>query len=192
MAPVATETLPAQLQAGSKKTIPTTTSYPKPLKLTGILDQYESFEVTPAIGREYPHLQIKDLLDAPNSDELLRELAIITSRRGAVFFRSQDLTPAEQKDFTDQVAALAGRPQENGLHIHPILNSERDADQIPLDRDGTVNKDDTISVISSKLRRAVYNDLDKPGIDEWHSDISFEPNVSGTMIRRGEAILTDS
>jgi hypothetical protein len=52
--------------------------YPAPLQLSGILDKYESHETTPVIGREYPTIQIRDLLNAPNSDELLRELAIIS------------------------------------------------------------------------------------------------------------------
>ena len=52
------------------------TGHREPLQLTGALDQYESFEVTPIIGREYSSLQLSDLLQAPNSDELLRDLAI--------------------------------------------------------------------------------------------------------------------
>lgn len=55
------------------------TNYPRaPLQLSGILDKYHSIDLTPAIGREYPTIQIRDLLNAPNSDDLLRELAIIS------------------------------------------------------------------------------------------------------------------
>jgi hypothetical protein len=46
------------------------------VKSTGSLDQYEHFELTPAIGREYPHVNLVSLLQAPNSEELLRELAL--------------------------------------------------------------------------------------------------------------------
>lgn len=54
-------------------------TYPrKPLQLSGILDQYKFNDVTPVIGREYPTIQIKELLDAPNSDDLIRELAIVS------------------------------------------------------------------------------------------------------------------
>ena len=49
----------------------------EPLKLKGVLDQYEHFDVTPTIGREYPSLNLKEVLEAPNSDEILRDLAII-------------------------------------------------------------------------------------------------------------------
>lgn len=48
----------------------------EPLQLTGALDKYESFDVTPVIGREFPDANLKEWLEAPNSDELLRDLAI--------------------------------------------------------------------------------------------------------------------
>jgi hypothetical protein len=46
------------------------------VKSTGALDQYESFDVTPVIGREFPHANLVTWLKAPNSDALLRELAL--------------------------------------------------------------------------------------------------------------------
>ena len=48
----------------------------KPLKLSGALDNYDSFDVTPIIGREFPNASLKEWLEAPNSDELIRDLAI--------------------------------------------------------------------------------------------------------------------
>lgn len=51
--------------------------YPRePLQLKGALDQYKSFDVTPVIGREFVDVNLKDWLRAPNSDELIRDLAI--------------------------------------------------------------------------------------------------------------------
>ena len=52
----------------------------EPLKPSGVLDAFESFEVTPIIGREYPNASLKDFLRAPNSDDLLRDLAITSKR----------------------------------------------------------------------------------------------------------------
>lgn len=52
------------------------TSCMTPLKLKGLLDQYKSFDVTPVIGREFPDANLADWLRAPNSDDLLRDLAI--------------------------------------------------------------------------------------------------------------------
>lgn len=51
----------------------------QPLKLSGALEAFESFDVTPIIGREFPKANLVDWLDAENSDELLTDLAI-TSR----------------------------------------------------------------------------------------------------------------
>lgn len=48
----------------------------EPLKLSGVLDAYESFDVAPAIGREFPRAKLVEWLEAENSDELLRDLAI--------------------------------------------------------------------------------------------------------------------
>lgn len=182
MAPTATETsAPAAATAVPTKTVPTSasstgpTAYPQPLQQTGVLEEYEYAESTPVIGREYPTLQAKELLNAPNSDDLLRELAIITSRRGVVFLRNQDLTPQEQKDFTHRLGQAAGKPSTSGLHIHPIINAEREAEHQSLDRNGKTNEDNEISIISSSFRKKVYYEARKTGADEWHSDITFEP-----------------
>lgn len=50
-----------------------------PLKLSGVLDQFKPFDVTPVIGKEFPNANLADWLIAPNSDELLRDLAITGS-----------------------------------------------------------------------------------------------------------------
>lgn len=55
------------------------TDHKEPLKLSGALDQFEHFDVTPVIGREYSNVKLYDLLRAPNSDELLRDLAITST-----------------------------------------------------------------------------------------------------------------
>lgn len=51
---------------------------PGPLKKSGVLDAAFDFDdVTPTIGREYLTAQIvEDILDAPNAEDLLRDLAI--------------------------------------------------------------------------------------------------------------------
>lgn len=60
------------------------TNHKEPLKLNGALDQFEHFDVTPVIGREYVDVNLAELLRAPNSDELLRDLAI-TSKHTTAF-----------------------------------------------------------------------------------------------------------
>ena len=48
----------------------------EPFKLKGLLDQDKSFKVTPVIGTEFPDAKVVEWLRAPNSDEIIRELAI--------------------------------------------------------------------------------------------------------------------
>jgi alpha-ketoglutarate-dependent taurine dioxygenase len=91
------------------------------MKYSGSLDHLPYFEITPVIGREYPTLKVTDILSAHNRAELIRDLAVIISERGVVFFRDQDdLNIADQKQFCDLVGKFSGRPEENGLHVHPI------------------------------------------------------------------------
>ena len=53
--------------------------YPEPLKLEGTLEGFKYDDSTPAIGREYSDVNIvDDLLNSPNGDERLRDLAIIS------------------------------------------------------------------------------------------------------------------
>ncbi|KAF4122339.1 Taurine catabolism dioxygenase TauD, TfdA family [Geosmithia morbida] len=142
-------------------------------KLSGVLDQYEAFDVTPTIGREFPKANLAEWLNAPNSDELIRELAITISQRGVVFFRAQDdLTNELQKKLIIRLGELSGRPQSSGLHVHPVLNSERE--------DG--GDDLEISTISSKQYKRLYHNTSDDGVvkrrpdtELWHSDIAFEP-----------------
>ncbi len=103
----------------------------EPLKYSGSLDHLEFIEVSPIIGREYKTAKIKDILHAENSEQQIRDLAIIISERGVCFFRApqDDLTVDEQKRFTDLLGKLSGRPSENGLHVHPLY---RDKDNIPM------------------------------------------------------------
>lgn len=54
----------------------------EPLKLSGALKDVEHFDVTPAIGREFPKANLVEWLEAPNSDELIRDLAITSEFLG--------------------------------------------------------------------------------------------------------------
>lgn len=51
----------------------------KPLELKGVLEEFKYFDVTPVIGREFKDVDIVAWLQSPNSDGLIRDLAI-TSR----------------------------------------------------------------------------------------------------------------
>lgn len=168
MAPAVTETtiesIPTREHIISVKGLKRT-----PIKYSGALDVYEYFDLTPTIGREFPNASVTEILRAPNSDELLRDLAYTISARGVVFFRKQDdVTDDIQKEFNQRLGELAGKPKTSGLHIHPVANSGREHGV----------KDDEISVISSQQREKLYehrNQLGQSARSEWHSDITFEP-----------------
>ena len=98
----------------------------EPLQPTGCLDKYDYFEVTPCIGRQYTNLSLRDMLNAPNSDEMIREFAIIVSTRGVVFLRDQELTLEEQKTLVKKMGWLTGREKDAGLHIHPSVRAKTD------------------------------------------------------------------
>ncbi|KAK2056346.1 TfdA family taurine catabolism dioxygenase TauD [Colletotrichum caudatum] len=156
------------------------TGHKEPLKPSGALDQFEHFDVTPIIGREYPNVDLKGLIRAPNSDELIRDLAITISRRGVVFFRKQDnINNDLQKELVQRLGELSGKPSTSKLHIHPVNNSARG---------GT--KDDEISVISSAqskrldLYRFLNYDKKQTQKGQWHSDIAFEPVPSDYSLLR--------
>lgn len=103
----------------------------EPLENSGSIDHLDYIDVTPIIGREYPTAKIKDILHASNSEQQLRDLAITICERGVVFFRApqDDLTVEEQKRVTLLLGKLTGRPEENGLHVHPLYN---DPNNIPM------------------------------------------------------------
>jgi hypothetical protein len=83
MAPVAVETQngdqnPLLHQNGHKvingqRSVHTVTL---PLTPNGSLDGYQHVDLTPVIGREFPTANLVDMMNAPNSDELLTELAL--------------------------------------------------------------------------------------------------------------------
>lgn len=71
-----TETLPSH----NGKVVTPESAYPAPLKNTGTLDGFAFEETTPVIGREFPSVNIvDDILNSPNADDLLRDLAITST-----------------------------------------------------------------------------------------------------------------
>jgi hypothetical protein len=69
----AVQDIPVQVKKNLSKSV---TRNSAPLELSGALDKYESFDVTPVIGREFRGVDLAEWLRAPNSDELIRDLAI--------------------------------------------------------------------------------------------------------------------
>ena len=131
MAPVSTNDTEHSINGSNGHTSGTSKLRREPLKNSGSLSHLEYVDVTPIIGREYPTAKVKDILHASNSEQQLRDLAITICERRVVFFRApqDDLTVQEQKHVTDLLGKLTGRPEENGLHVHPLYN---DPNNIPM------------------------------------------------------------
>ncbi|KAK0653996.1 hypothetical protein QBC41DRAFT_377707 [Cercophora samala] len=133
---------------------------------SGSLQQYEYDDPTPAIGREFTNIQIRDLINADH--QLFRDLAYTISSRGVVFLRNQDVTPNELKDFMLRLTTLAGCPATSGLHVHPLTEEGSELG-------------DQISVISSEKQKKggglthQLSDVSRYASNAWHSDITFEP-----------------
>jgi len=64
----------------TEQTKPAKFVHKEPLRLSGALKEYKSFDVTPVIGREFADVNLKDWLRAANSDELIRDLAITSKK----------------------------------------------------------------------------------------------------------------
>ncbi|TVY50161.1 putative alpha-ketoglutarate-dependent sulfonate dioxygenase [Lachnellula cervina] len=146
--------------------------YPIPLVYSGSLDRYESFDLTTVIGKEFPTVQLTELL---KDDAKIKDLAITVSQRGVVFFRNQDINIEEQKNLAQKLGELSGKPETSKLHRHAVSNSKRG---IPVDDKGTL--DDEVSIVSSDtLRESDANKFAdraprKTANQVWHSDITFE------------------
>ncbi|KAJ6516852.1 hypothetical protein C8R47DRAFT_1088518 [Mycena vitilis] len=135
-----------------------------PFSALGSLSVHDSRDETPHIGTRFPNksVQLSRILAAPNSDELLKDLATLVSHRGVVFFTDQDIDIEKQKELGSRLGELAGKPATSKLHIHPI------SEQTP-----ELTAD--VSVISSEggISRVGYAETTRAS-NGWHTDITFE------------------
>lgn len=101
---------------------PTQNMVAAPFSPLGSLSVFDSYDETPHIGTRFPNnsVQLSRILAAPNSDELLKDLATLVSHRGVVFFTDQDIDIEKQKELGSRLGELAGKPATSKLHVHPI------------------------------------------------------------------------
>ncbi|KAH8806059.1 taurine catabolism dioxygenase TauD, TfdA family protein [Xylogone sp. PMI_703] len=144
--------------------------YPEPLRSSGSLDGYTSFEVTPAIGRDYADLQLAEIV---NDDRKVRDLAIAVSERGVVFLHKQVMTEAVQKQLVQKLGELSGKPSTSGLHTHAFSRSNS-----TVAGEGNT-KDEAMYAVSSKdidtFQDELFSAKKKTFASwAWHSDESYE------------------
>ncbi|KAI9347694.1 putative TfdA family taurine dioxygenase [Obelidium mucronatum] len=176
MSPVETQQLANATAALSLKAQAAGPLKVQPLKRNFSLDAYKNFKVQPHIGTEFAKgtLQIRDILKAPNADELIKDFAVLTSERNVVFLRDQDVTFEEQKEFVDRLGKAGGKPATSGLHSHPLTD--------PSDEFG--EKRLLISSELGKQSREYYQGNTEFQSRGWHSDITFEPVPSDYAVLR--------
>ncbi|KAB8074197.1 hypothetical protein BDV29DRAFT_191104 [Aspergillus leporis] len=139
----------------------------QPLEYSGTLDSYTSNDLTPVIGREYYGVQVADILKSEECDRIIKDLAVMISKRGVVFLRNQALTPQEMRQFGEKLSVLAGCPESSELHVHPLTEEGSELG-------------DQISVISSEKQKKggglthQLSDTSRFASVGWHTDISFE------------------
>ncbi|KAF8063315.1 taurine catabolism dioxygenase [Lyophyllum atratum] len=150
-----------------------------PPSFLGSLGAFDSFDNTPIIGTTFPNksVQLSELLAAPNSDELIKDLATLVSHRGVVFFSDQNLTIEQQTELGTRLGELGGKPKTSGLHTHPISEE-------------TPELGAEVSVISSKggIARPEARLVSTRASRGWHSDITFEPVPSDYAILKMHTI----
>jgi hypothetical protein len=90
--------------------------------LLGSLSAFDSYSTTTHVGTTFPNpsVQLSKLLTAPNSDELIKDLANLVSHRGVVFLTDQDIRIDQQKELATRMGELTGKPATSTLHKHPI------------------------------------------------------------------------
>ncbi|RDB21778.1 Alpha-ketoglutarate-dependent taurine dioxygenase [Hypsizygus marmoreus] len=150
-----------------------------PPSFLGSLSAFESYDNTTQIGTTFPDksVQLSKLLNAPNSDELIKDLATLVSHRGVVFFTDQDLQIGQQKELGRRLGKLTGNPESSGLHVHPV---SEDLPELGAD----------VSVISSKggIARPEARLTSTRASRGWHADITFEPVPSDYAILKMHTI----
>ncbi|RYO94329.1 hypothetical protein DL764_007846 [Monosporascus ibericus] len=84
----------------------------EPLKPTAVLNYSGQFDVTPVIGSEFVGVDLAEQLRAPNSDELLRDLAITAGSR--LLLQTDGITTDPQEELVQ----CLGEPTQTGDDLH--------------------------------------------------------------------------
>ena len=176
-------------------------SAPTPLRQSGSLDVFEQKIVNPAIGLEFPNIDLVEVMDAPNSDEMLRDLGILSmlalcfpyspttrvcaemglvAERGVVMFRNQTrLNSSKHRDFIDRVSFLTGRPKENGIMKHALHQLYGDdAEVASLTPERLMMRYGMGGTTGKRQNHSL----------EWHRDMAFEKDPAALSSLRLEQL----
>ncbi|KAI1432069.1 hypothetical protein GGR50DRAFT_629286 [Xylaria sp. CBS 124048] len=146
----------------------------EPLKLVGLWDAYKQSALTPIIGTAFENVNLADVLRSPDCDALIRDLAILVSRRGVCVFPKQtSLSVADQKLLCRKLGQLTTRPSASDLWIHPVNQT-----RLP---DGTLDgevmspsRDPSKKLYTQEAGYSASTAKNQSRSDSWHTDGSFE------------------
>ncbi|KAG0663738.1 hypothetical protein C6P46_002307 [Rhodotorula mucilaginosa] len=142
----------------------------KPLEFSGALSesQYPREELTPALGERFDAgVRLKEILALPKEegDAILRDVAILISYRGVVFFQDQhDLKKEDIGRLALRLGELAGKPEDSTLHIHPTQKLTETG--LPLGK---------IDAKADAEGRQISFQHEGLSSRAFHSDVAFEP-----------------
>ncbi|TVY40499.1 putative alpha-ketoglutarate-dependent sulfonate dioxygenase [Lachnellula occidentalis] len=149
-------------------------SLPTPLELTRSLKAYPTSDLTPAIGTTFEKIDIHAILNSPECDAKIRDLAIIIARRGVCVFPNQaDLTIEDQKTLCHKLGRLTCRPYSSGLNIHP-LNQSTMPDGSVDPALATLTRDPSKKLVKQAGFGFRFAKQKQSGADGWHTDCSYE------------------
>ncbi|KAL1849174.1 hypothetical protein Daus18300_013330 [Diaporthe australafricana] len=141
-----------------------TVSFPPPLKLGNSIDDWKYEDLTRAIGRVYPEVDLAEVLASPKADILLRDLAI-----------------------TNRLGQLTGKPKESGVHIHPINHTTNKDGEVDTEISTIARSPANMLSKQTGVVASGGKALKKQSVaDGWHSDIAFERVASDyTTLKMG-------
>ncbi|KAF9039147.1 taurine catabolism dioxygenase [Panaeolus papilionaceus] len=132
------------------------------------LSHFKHYDATPHVGTIFPdsNVQLSRLLSSADSDNYIKDLAVLVAHRGVVFFKNQDLNIEQQRQLANRLGLLSGKPASSGLHRHPLTP------------DGTELGDDVLTISSAKK----VSDRVLRASGRWHTDVTYEPVPSDYAI----------
>ncbi|KAG2421277.1 hypothetical protein HFD88_005251 [Aspergillus terreus] len=141
------------------------------MRTSGALDTYSYIDATNALGREYPDVQLSDII---TDDSKIKDLAITASERGVIVLRRQDIEVHQLKYLIQRMGELTGKPKEGKLHVTPIH-----PDVNLCLGDDPVFSDPEVYVVSSEHNRDKFDDYLNTKQKQfasrgWHADTSYE------------------
>lgn len=159
MAPIAIEPVevPAEIRFPTKTVAPPAT-VKLPLINNGSLDNLEQFDVTPVIGTEFPEANLVDMLNAPNADELLTELALTSKSSVSKSLLAQLIDAKSPSVASSSSASRITSPTSSRSSLSPVWVSSLASQNLPAST-STLSSRPMATTVVRQTRRSVPSAL---------------------------------